>query len=248
MNGYLKNEELSFLNRLKNEDLDLLVEILIKDKNGNLRLTETLTTKDKYKTYNPNHKQYTDLIINEIILYGSNTFLSMIGKEKNYKKIVIDVAKKMKINFNKNSSIDVIEMNILMGILIKSLEKVSIEDMKTILKELDIKTTNYTKQGMLIALQTAIKASGFQAYKLAVIVANAVAKQVLGKGLTLAANAGLTRSIAIFSGPIGWIITGLWTLIDIAGPAYRVIIPIVIHIAYLRIKAENIDELEETVV
>ena len=33
MNGYLKNEELSFLNRLKNEDLDLLVEILIKDKN-----------------------------------------------------------------------------------------------------------------------------------------------------------------------------------------------------------------------
>lgn len=248
MNYFLKHEDLDFLNTLSNEDLNLLVEILIKDKKGNVRLTESLTTNEKYISYNPNHKLYVDLIINEIVLYGSNTFLSLIGKEKDYKKIVIDVSKKMKINFNKNSPTEVIEMNILMGILIKSLDKVSIDDMKIILKELDIKTTNYTKQGILIALQSAVKASGFQAYKLAVIVANAVAKQMLGKGLTFAANAGLTRSIAIFSGPIGWIITGLWTLIDIAGPAYRVIIPIVIHIAYLRIKADNIAEIEETVV
>ena len=32
------------------------------------------------------------------------------------------------------------------------------------------------------------------------------------------------------------VLTGLWTAIDIAGPAYRVTIPCVIQIAFLRAK------------
>lgn len=248
MKNIAKYKDLEFLDTLPNEDLDFLVEIITKDKKGNSRLTETLTIKDRYKNHSPNHNLYVDLIMEEIILYGSNTLLSLFGNEKSYRSIVIDVAKKMKINFNKHSPIEVIEMNILMGILVKSFDKVSDEDIRTMLKELNIKTTDYTKQGMIIALQSAIKLSGFQAYKIAVIVANAVAKQVLGRGLTLAANAGLTRSISIFAGPIGWIITALWTLIDIAGPAYRVIIPAVINISYLRLKSNNIETDEEAVV
>jgi uncharacterized protein YaaW (UPF0174 family) len=35
---------------------------------------------------------------------------------------------------------------------------------------------------------------------------------------------------------IGWVITGLWTAIDIAGAAYRITIPAVIHVAALRQK------------
>lgn len=42
--------------------------------------------------------------------------------------------------------------------------------------------------------------------------------------------------MAILTGPIGWVITGLLTAIDIAGAAYRVTIPAVINIAALRQK------------
>lgn len=42
--------------------------------------------------------------------------------------------------------------------------------------------------------------------------------------------------MAIFAGPIGWALTGLWALMDIAGPAYRVTIPVVIQVAFLRAK------------
>ena len=35
-------------------------------------------------------------------------------------------------------------------------------------------------------------------------------------------------------GPVGWVLTALWTLLDIAGPAYRVTIPAVIQITYIR--------------
>lgn len=61
-------------------------------------------------------------------------------------------------------------------------------------------------------------------------------KVLIGRGLSIAGNAALTRTMTILTGPIGWAITGLWTAIDIAGPAFRVTIPAVIQIAYLRRK------------
>lgn len=69
--------------------------------------------------------------------------------------------------------------------------------------------------------------------------ANQVAKVVLGKGLTFAANQTLTKVIGAFAGPIGWVVTAVWTAFDIAGPAYRVIIPACIQIAYMRTKLNS---------
>ncbi|MNL52706.1 hypothetical protein D3C87_1759020 [compost metagenome] len=66
------------------------------------------------------------------------------------------------------------------------------------------------------------------------IVANAVARAVLGRGLTLAANAGLARMIGVFAGPIGIAITALLTIPAISGPAFRVTLPAVVQIAAMR--------------
>jgi uncharacterized protein YaaW (UPF0174 family) len=88
------------------------------------------------------------------------------------------------------------------------------------------------------------RAGGFRSYKLTLIVVNAVLKAIIGRGLTLAGNAALTRTAAILTGPIGWAITALWTAVDIAGAAYRVTIPAVIEIAYLRSLAENREAIE----
>jgi uncharacterized protein YaaW (UPF0174 family) len=55
-----------------------------------------------------------------------------------------------------------------------------------------------------------------------------------------------SKSFTVFAGPIGWVLSGLWTLYDFAGPAYRVMIPCTITIAYLRIVSEKTeDELNE---
>ena len=111
-------------------------------------------------------------------------------------------------------------------------------DIKEAVNSLEIKTNDYSKQGILAAIQGAIAMGGFSAFKIAVIVANAVAKQIIGRGLTFAANASLSKAIGIFSGPIGWAITALWTVIDIAGPAYRVTIPCIIQVAYMKKKTK----------
>ena len=125
-----------------------------------------------------------------------------------------------------------------MKIFTDSLDKMSEEELMKLAKEMGVpigRYTRFSKQIVINVLQIAIKKSGFAAYKIAVIVANAIAKALLGRGLSFAANATLTRFVSIFAGPIGWVLMALWTAIDIAGPAYRVTIPCVVQIAYMRI-------------
>ncbi|MGA2859755.1 MAG: hypothetical protein ABSE40_23035 [Candidatus Sulfotelmatobacter sp.] len=55
-----------------------------------------------------------------------------------------------------------------------------------------------------------------------------------GHGLVFAANAGLTKGLALFAGPVGWALDALWGGMIAAGPAYRVTIPCVVQVALIR--------------
>lgn len=236
--GYIQDENLNFLKYCDNNDLDILVKYLTEDKNGTSRLTETLTISDGYKKYYPNHKKYWTDIAAELQTFGGNTFMNILrlGDGVKYKEILIDVCKKMKVNFNENSSVITIENNLMCKVLEDSIKNLSEEEIKELMKDLKINTTNFTKQGVTLAIQALIKQGGFMSYQILVIVANAVAKQILGHGLKFATNSALTKTMSILIGPIGWAITSIWTIIDIAGPAYRVTIPACIQIAYMRSK------------
>ena len=239
--------DLSFLSSASNEDLKVLVDYITLDKSGSPRLTESLTGTDEYKRNYPCHlNRMTGSIINELQAFGGNTFANIFrGHGVAYRTILIDVCKKMKVSFNRNSSVEIIENCLLQHILLKTMEEMSDEDMRNLMSELKIKTTGFGKQAMMAAVQSAIRLGGFASYKIAVIVANAVARALLGRGLSFAANAALTRWIGVFAGPIGWAVTIAWTAIDIAGPAYRVTIPSVIQIAYMRVKANTPPQLIE---
>lgn len=236
--AYRSDQDLEFLKDCTSEDLDILVTILTKDKDGSERLTEELTTSGKFKQYSPDHKQYWDLIAAEIQCFGGNSFATMLrgGEGVLYKEVLTDACDKLKVNYNAKASVETIEMNLLLKILTDSMENMSPEDLQEIVRDLDLKTTDFTKQAVIAALQAGVRFGGFAAYKVALIVANAVAKAVVGRGLSLALNAGLTRLMGVVSGPIGWVITAIWTALDIAGPAYRITLPCVVQVAFLRAK------------
>ena len=84
------------------------------------------------------------------------------------------------------------------------------------------------------AVQAGIRAGGFLSYQITVIVANYIARLLLGRGLTLATNAALTKGLSLFIGPIGWAVTGVWTAFDITGAAMRVTLPACVIVAFLR--------------
>ena len=148
------------------------------------------------------------------------------------------MCRKCKVNFNRQSDTTQIEFALLLKVLIDSVGRTSPEELRKLVDELKLTPTGLTPEAVVAALMTAISLGKFQAYQLAVIVSNAVLKAMLGRGLSLAGNAALTRLMGTFAGPIGWTLTGLWTLTDIAGPAYRVTVPAVIYVSYLRIKCQ----------
>ena len=240
-NNKVMDKDLIFLRNADNSDLKVLVDYLTKTKDGENRFTEELTMTENYKMYYPDRLQLmAEDIAEELQLYGGNTFMNILrGHGVDYRELLIDVCKKMKVNFNSNASVEMIEYNLLQKILLDSLDNMSTEDMKKLLDEMNIPNQGFGKQAFIAALQMAIKRGGFSSYKMAVIVANAVSRALLGRGLTIASNAALTRWLSILSGPIGWTVTAIWTAIDIAGPAYRVTIPAVVQIAYMRIKMNS---------
>ena len=241
--AYLEDKNLEFLQYCSTEDLQILVDYLTKDKDGQLRVSEELTTKESYKKYYPHSLPIMwKEIAEELQHYGGNTFANTFrGSGVFYKEILTDVARKQKVNFNSDNSVELIEQYILQSIMQKAIEKMSEEELKNFLTEMNAGKMIGTKQAMTVAAFTLIRSfGGFTTYKVAVIVANTVAKTLLGRGLTLAGNAALTRGLSTFlGGPIIWIITGLWTIVDIASPAYRVTIPCVIQIAYMRLKFQE---------
>ena len=238
-------EELNFLYQASNDDLLALCDIITKDKNGEFRLTEQLSDTVAYKTNYPhNIKGMLPELIDEFCRFGGNTIFNMFRKGGvDYGVILRDVAKRNKVNFNKNSPLEQIEQYLLQKLFTDSIERMSDEDLKELLKELGYPTTNFTRQGATALIIAAWRTGGFKSYVMLVTVVNAVVRVVIGRGLPLVVNAGMTRLAAIITGPVGWAITSLWTVCDIAGPAYRVTTPAVIQIAYIRHHVKNPDGL-----
>ena len=237
--AYRYDSDLAFLENIKSEDLNDLVYCLTHDKDGDTRLTEELTMSDVYKTHSPDHQKYWELIAAEVQCFGANTFATMFrgGKGVAYKEVLTDVCDKMKVNYNKDSSTEKIENNLLMKILTDALEKMTPAELKELAEAVGIKNVGAMNAEAFVGVfQSVFRAGGFKSYQLTLVIVNAILKALIGRGLSFAGNAALTRTMAVLTGPIGWAITGIWTAIDIASPAYRVTIPAVIQVAALRQK------------
>lgn len=193
--------------------------------------------------------KYWKDIVEELQRFGGNSLANMLrfGEGVLYKEILIDVCDKLKVNYNKNSNVEIIEKNLLMKILEDAIEKMSDEERKELAKSIGLKNTqNFSAQAMTAIFQAIFRKGGFKSYQLTLIIVNAILKALIGRGLSIAGNTALTRIMSILTGPIGWSITGLWTAYDVAGPAYRVTIPAVIEIAALRQKylyADKVDDI-----
>lgn len=213
---------LEILDDMTNEELEVLVRLII-DEGG---ITESLTDYSDYVKFSPDHHKYTYAIRKEIIEYGSNTFWD----NKSYKEIVCD---KLDVNYNSGRSLEHIEHNLLEVVLEKTWEEMSETQKQEVLNSIS-KGNKMLPQATSAALIGLFRAGGFASYQLAVVVANSIANFVVGRGLSLAANAALTRALSIFAGPVGMALTALWTFFSISGPAYRVTIPATVYIASIR--------------
>lgn len=241
---FREDPDLMFLSLCDDEDLEILVKILT-GKDDDKRLTEELSSETRFKGCNNNYKQVWDLIAGELQLFGADSVISIFrgGKGVVYREILCDVCDKVDAKYEDNDDIQEMEQQLLLKIMEKSFEKMSDKERETFAEAAGLKVKDFGPQALMIALQAGVRMGGFASYQLAAVVANAVARAVTGSGLSLAANAGLMRGLAVFAGPIGWVISGLLTVPLISGPAYRVTVPACVQVAYMRNKYINKDFL-----
>lgn len=207
--AYRDDDDLEFLVNCSASDLSTLVEILITDKDGEVRYTEELTNTENYKRYSPDHTKYWQEIAAEIQCYDANTLASMFrgGKGILYRNVLTNACEQIEVSYLDSASTQEIEQNLLMKFLEGEIEQFSTPELKTLMDELDLNTADFTSSSTFALVQTSIRSSGIMAYKLALIVANNITKSLLAHDLSFADNR-----------------------------AYRVIIPSIIQVACLRAK------------
>ena len=217
--------DLSFLREVPDEELEFLADI-IRDKGG---VTNELGRRGDYGS----HTEYAAAIEKELLNFGSNTFWF----QKDYREVLTEVCDKLKVSYTDSQSVEGIEAELLGKVSSELWAKASEEGRRALIEAMD-KNEMVLPQASTAAFAAIFRAGGFASYQLSVIIVNAIAKLVLGRGLSLAANALLTRALSFVSGPLG-VLMGAWTVVSIMGPAYRVTVPAVICVAGLRQMVEN---------
>ncbi|MFV9062407.1 DUF3944 domain-containing protein, partial [Enterobacter roggenkampii] len=203
---YRDDADLQFLGRCENEALDLLVSLITHDPRDNtLRWTETLSGSDNYKRFWPAHRNYWQEIAAEIQTFGASSIASAFrgGKGILYREVLCDVCDHTGVKYIKEETTAAIELSLLMGLLEKSLSEMSAEELREFADSMGTELTAPTAPLILMAIQTAVRSSGFAAYRLSVVMLSTLAKVVLGRTLPIVTYLTLTRSISVLAGPVG---------------------------------------------
>ena len=237
--NYRSDPDLEFLSEIDNDKMKTLVDLITTGKHGD-RLTSSLKESAAYQiAYPDNCSKLWQYVAAEIQLYGGDTVINLLRGRRGvlYKEILVDVAKRMKVNFNKESSTAVIEKQLLDKVLTDVVNKMSDEERKKLAEDINrgapspLVIINASGVVTAAALIAAIKLVGIHTYYFINTCWQAIAIAILGHGVWTGAA---MRWLAIFAGPAGWVITALLTVPLFSAPAYRVTVPAVIFIASFR--------------
>ena len=231
------DKDLRFLSSCENEDLRVLCDILTHDRLGNIRITEQLTATDEYNRNYPEDMLFlVPQISNELLKYGSNTLATFWHNEPDSYEIVLRrVCKQMDVRTMEQDSVAKMEHNLLTTLCQDTLNKMSERELRLLANENGIPDKTLTRQALTAALLMAIRTSRAVLTRIAARIIQYIVEIITVRGVATAGIETATRAVSGALGPIGWIALGAWTVYDISSPAYRVCVPAVLQVAYMRL-------------
>ena len=231
------DKDLRFLSSCENEDLRVLCDILTHDRLGNIRITEQLTSTDEYNRNYPEDMLFlVPQISNELLKYGSNTLATFWHNEPDsYETVLRRVCKQMDVRTMEQDSVAKMERNLLTTLCQDTLNKMSERELRLLANENGIPDKTLTRQALTAALLMAIRTSRAVLTRIAARVIQYIVEIITIRGVATAGIETATRAVSSALGPIGWIALGAWTVYDISSPAYRVCVPAVLQVAYMRL-------------
>lgn len=161
--------------------------------------------------------------------------------EIDYEKLVVEASKKLKV-FDKSSSYCELEVFITEAVIAQSIQNMSPADRhKFFTQTIDIgeivstaKIENANYRGPLTTL-AAIQIAGIGGFStyLSATTALGFVTSSIGVTLPFSAYIGLTSTISVITGPVGWASVALWIGWKLTSPDWKKLIPVLIYlIAY----------------
>lgn len=221
------------------EDLTVLVDYVTDSGKGRVSLENSVMSKlIAAQARNVFTEEERLLLAHEIQLFGGNTLANLArgGQGVTYLEIVSDVASRLKVMHKVGDPAAILENALLETLAARAWDKMTDEEKTEFVKSIGISKSVGIGPAALSAIIAAIRASGFAAYKFAASATYAVARTLLGRNLAFGAATPLLKGMSFLSGPIGWAITAMWATFDLTSPGYRVTVPCVVHLAYMRKK------------
>ena len=239
--------ELQFLPNCSNDDLRTLCDIITYDNDGKIRMSENLSTSDNYLACYPDNMvgMWKDIAA-ELQLFGGNTILNHFrGHGPSYESIVRNVCERMHVdNIQIYDTAEEMEQKLLIAVSRKAIGELDESQARAIYDECGIRNYERSKAGLLAALM-ALQVINRKVFIMVIeTVMQLVSRILVGRGIMYMGMGIFSRGMGVLFGPIGWILIGGWTVWDILGPAYRVTIPAVIQIAYMRVKYQAMLDAE----
>lgn len=225
---YKEDIDLNFLQHCTEEQLKEIAVLLTHDDKGKRRLASGLLKHEAFKALDHHPEQYRrnwQLIAGELQHFGGDSIANKVrGYGLQYREILIDVSKRMKLKIDKKMSTLDIEQSLLEHFLRSSWQKMNETQRSQFLVAVDTKTTEL--EDLLPVLmqdkQLAVGLSHLLSGQLSKILRTHIAIGVIGHGLVRGVGLG---------GPFGAALNGVKA---VSGSAYRVTIPAVLQIACLR--------------
>ena len=215
----------------------MICDSLTHDRPGNIRITEQLTATDEYNRNYPEDMLFlVPQISNELLKYGSNTLATFWHNEPDsYETVLRRVCKQMDVRTMEQDSVAKMEHNLLTTLCQDTLNKMSERELRLLANENGIPDKTLTRQALTAALLMAIRTSRAVLTRIAARVIQYIVEIITVRGVATTGIETATRAVGGVLGPIGWIALGAWTVYDISSPAYRVCVPAVLQVAYMRL-------------
>ncbi|MCG7602075.1 DUF3944 domain-containing protein [Halomonas sp. McH1-25] len=241
---YRPDDDLAFLQYCTEEDIFQLAEFIIYDKDGKERFASEIRADPDFKNLSGKPDQWRKswkLVAGELQHFGGDSFVNLLRRKGvTYREILVDVCEKLKVKYSKKSSAYDIENLLIERLVELSWEKMSDAERQEALKTVDV--TSFSGPAWHLILHM-IRSRGMGSLAWSSWLAQSARLAFTPFALTNIGASGaagflVQRSVTSFAGPLALVAL---TVPKVTGAAYRVTVPAVIQIAYMRRKYEQKD-------
>lgn len=234
---YRPDPDLDFLKDCSSQELDILVHVLLRNKEGKQRSIVKLPHHPRYMKHVPNHAAYWEVIAGEIQRYGSNPLAAMAraGRGKHYMKILQNVASRFSIQYLPDASVEVNEREVCLNLFTRALQQIPGKELQSICEAFHITPATITAYGITHCLLDSLRLDDHAECLLFMIVAHGASMHASGIGYTKIAAPQYHPVLRMFEKPLADEF-GRVSSLSVTGSAHWIVIPAVLQVAFLRAK------------